>query len=245
MTAPAIKSWDAKGAITATLLIVGWIASTGLLVVFGKISWWTPLAIIVQSWLFTGLFITAHDSMHRTITPNYPGLNRFFGALALRLYALLPYDRLLANHHLHHDHPASAQDPDYHRPGRPRVFQWYVDFARHYVSWKQIVGMAIVFNVFEHGLGLDKANLLLFWVLPALLSTLQLFYFGTVLPHRSPHDDLGEHNARSTPLPNWLSLITCFHFGGYHEEHHENPACPWWYLPNSRRIAEANNSLRQ
>ena len=171
--------------------------------------------------------------MHGTITPSFPRLNRAFGATALALYALLPYSRLLANHHKHHDHPATFQDPDYHREGRPSIVWWYVDFARHYVSWIQIVGMAVIFNILEHGLGIPVQNLLVFWVAPALLSTLQLFYFGTYLPHREPHDHADPHHARSNDWPAWLSLLTCFHFGGFHHEHHEVPACPWWRLPAS------------
>ena len=41
-----------------------------------------------------------------------------------------------------------------------------------------MVGMAIVFQILEYVLGIPTLNLILFWVSPALLSTLQLFYFG-------------------------------------------------------------------
>jgi hypothetical protein len=34
------------------------------------------------------------------------------------------------------------------------------------------------------------------------------------------------HNARSSSMPIWLSLLTCYHFG-YHWEHHEYPYVPW------------------
>lgn len=236
MNVTAIQNWDTKGAVIATFLILGWLASTASLLIWGQLAWWTPLAVAVQSWLFTGLFITAHDAMHGTIMPESPRLNRAFGAIALGLYAFLPYDRLLANHKEHHAHPGTDHDPDYHNAGRPNIVLWYADFGYHYVTWKQMLGMAVAFNVMQHGLGIAAPNLLAYWVIPAVLSTLQLFYFGTYLPHRTPHDHLGAHNARSTPLPNWLSLITCFHFGGYHEEHHETPACPWWHLPSSRRV---------
>jgi beta-carotene ketolase (CrtW type) len=67
---------------------------------------------------------------------------------------------------------------------------------------------------------------------PALLSTLQLFVFGTWLPHR-PHADApfaDRHRARSQRWPTWLSLLTCYHFG-YHWEHHAHPHVPWWRLP--------------
>ena len=57
--------------------------------------------------------------------------------------------------------------------------------------------------------------MLAFWVAPSFLSSFQLFYFGTYLPHRSaddhssakPHVD--KHRSRSNELPTWLSLLTC------------------------------------
>ena len=74
--------------------------------------------------------------------------------------------------------------------------------------------------------------MLVFWALPALLSSVQLFYFGTFRPHR--HDDspfADDHNARSNGF-GWLaSLLSCFHFG-YHHEHHLAPQVPWWRLPS-------------
>ena len=79
------------------------------------------------------------------------------------------------------------------------------------------------------------ANLLVFWALPSILSSLQLFAFGTWLPHR--HEVRGfpdHHNARTLGY-GWLtSLLTCFHFG-LHHEHHLRPDAPWWRLPAVRR----------
>ncbi len=84
-------------------------------------------------------------------------------------------------------------------------------------------------------LGAPVQNVLLFWALPAVLSSLQLFIFGTYLPH-VPDDPAfnDRHNARSNDYPAWLSLLTCFHFG-YHHEHHLYPGVPWWRLPKARR----------
>jgi beta-carotene/zeaxanthin 4-ketolase len=84
-------------------------------------------------------------------------------------------------------------------------------------------------------LGAPAVNVFVFWAFPALLSSAQLFYFGTYLPHR--HDDDGfvdRHRARSSDY-GWLtSLLTCFHFG-YHHEHHLHPHLPWWALPAARK----------
>ena len=82
---------------------------------------------------------------------------------------------------------------------------------------------------------------LLFWALPAIASSVQLFYFGTYLPHRVEEQPFTDrHNARSLDF-NWLvSLLTCFHFG-YHHEHHDKPWVPWWKLPD-QRVREAGKS---
>ena len=75
---------------------------------------------------------------------------------------------------------------------------------------------------------------MLFWALPAILSAFQLFYFGTYLPHRAEDEAFGDaHRARSNDFSWTMSLLTCFHFG-YHHEHHDNPAVPWWRLPATR-----------
>ena len=103
--------------------------------------------------------------------------------------------------------------------------------TKEYLSWRQMVGMAIVFQILEYVLGIPTLNLILFWVSPALLSTLQLFYFGTYLPHRRPEDGYDNpHRARSNAYSTFWSFITCYHFG-YHWEHHEYPSVPWWHLP--------------
>ena len=67
-----------------------------------------------------------------------------------------------------------------------------------------------------------------------MLSSLQLFAFGTWLPHRRGEQPFADrHRARSSGF-GWLaSLLTCFHFG-YHHEHHLWPGVPWWRLPRVR-----------
>ena len=77
-------------------------------------------------------------------------------------------------------------------------------------------------------------NFVLFCILPLCLSSLQLFLFGTYLPHRSQKAPFKQNHPDSLDLPPWLSLLACFHFG-YHREHHENPALAWYELPAQRR----------
>jgi beta-carotene ketolase (CrtW type) len=74
----------------------------------------------------------------------------------------------------------------------------------------------------------------IFWVLPLVLSSLQLFLFGTYLPHRGGDaGPSGRHAVRSLGYPHLLSLLACYHFG-YHAEHHAHPAVPWFRLPALR-----------
>jgi beta-carotene ketolase (CrtW type) len=88
--------------------------------------------------------------------------------------------------------------------------------------------MAVLFNVLE--IWFPASKLIWFWVIPAVLSTIQLFYFGTYLPHRRPHsDEMQPHNARTLKRNHFLAMISCYFFG-YHFEHHESPGIPWWKL---------------
>ena len=199
-------------------------------------AWWAlaPLAVAAQTFLHTGLFITAHDAMHRVVCWRSRRLNDALGALALGCYALFSLKALRTSHRRHHAHPASPDDPDFHDGQRRGFWGWYATFIWRHLSLWQVVGMAAVFNVLAHGLGVPEPRLLVFWVAPALLSTLQLFYFGTYLPHRHPEGSMDRHRARSNAMPPWLSLLTCYHFG-YHWEHHAYPHAPWWALASVRR----------
>jgi beta-carotene ketolase (CrtW type) len=197
--------------------------------------WWIPAAVAVQTFLYTGLFITAHDAIHGTVCPANTRLNRLIGQVAVKLYALFSYKMMRRKHHAHHAHPVSAKDPDGHQESDDRFWPWYFRFLIEYTSVLQIVGMAIAYNILLHLVGIATLNLNLFWVLPALLSTLQLFFFGTYLPHRGPVSAFAdEHRAASNDFGLFASFISCYHFG-YHWEHHHSPGTPWWRLPALRR----------
>lgn len=64
--------------------------------------------VLLQMHLYTGLFITAHDAMHGTVSGNKK-TNTAIGRLSLLLYAALPYNSILPKHHLHHKHVADPQ----------------------------------------------------------------------------------------------------------------------------------------
>lgn len=223
----------------AVLIIAAWSA----LHVYGVffMTWQQPLLapvlIAALSWLSIGLFIIAHDAMHGSLCPASQSTGRKTGTLALWLYAGFSFSRLLPRHHSHHRYPGSAQDPDFAPDTPDNPFAWYGRFMKTYVSTREIVVMLLRVGLYML-LGARVENIVLFFALPGVLSSFQLFYFGTFLPHRHPAGaDSGgfadHHRARSNEYGYLASLLTCFHFG-YHHEHHLQPGTPWWRLPAVR-----------
>jgi beta-carotene ketolase (CrtW type) len=223
--------------VLAFLIFSLWTAD--LLLLFqldiGEIPFWLlPPAILWHGYVNTGLFITAHDSMHGSILPANRKLNNLVGIIAVTLYALFSYGKLREKHWEHHRNPATDKDPDYHDGKHVGFFLWYFRFMKKYLTIPQLIGMALIFSFFTFILSVPLENVILFWIIPAILSTFQLFYFGTFLPHREPEGGYtNRHHAKSNPYPYFISLATCYHFG-YHLEHHVLPDVQWWLLPKAR-----------
>lgn len=187
--------------------------------------------IIIQTYIFTGLFITAHDSMHQSISKNR-SINLFFGRIAAFLFAGLSYKKLLVNHKLHHKYPGTNLDPDF--SASQNILIWWMSFLYRYISIIQFIIMAAAFNLFK--LFAEEVSIISFWVVPAVLSTFQLFYFGTYRPHMQPHtDDMNPHNARTLKKNHVWAMLSCYFFG-YHHEHHELPQTPWWQMYKLKNI---------
>lgn len=220
-----------KGIWAAAVVLVLWFGSLALLLNY-PLSFRDPLVylfVLVQMHLYTGVFITAHDAIHGVVAPGQPRLNRALGWLAATIFAYNNYATLRRKHHLHHQHSGTFDDPDYHE-GNPNFFMWYFSFLKEYISWKQILFMAVTYNLLKLAFPWD--NLVVFWMVPAVLSTFQLFFFGTYLPHRGEHHN-PPHNARSQTLNHVWAFVSCYFFG-YHFEHHAYPYLPWWRLPKAR-----------
>lgn len=214
---------SATGVIIAFIIIASWAISL-IFLLNSNFSFNNPLTylfVLLQMHLYTGLFITAHDAMHGTVSSS-PKLNLIIGQLCTALYAAFVFNKLYKKHHEHHRHVHSDNDPDYHTGN---FLSWYLKFMKEYISIWQLILMAVAFNILK--IWFDETNLLLFWVLPALLSTLQLFYFGTWLPHHGEHDN--QHHSRTQKKNHVLAFLSCYFFG-YHFEHHDAPALPWWRL---------------
>ncbi|WP_420388462.1 fatty acid desaturase [Roseivirga sp.] len=197
-------------------------------------SVWTYVLVLVLMHLYTGLFITAHDAMHGTVSSNKK-INHFIGHVAALLFSFNFYRKLFPKHHEHHKHVATDKDPDYHQGG---FLIWYFSFLSQYVTVLQIVLMAGAFNVLK--LLVPTENLIIYWMLPAVLSTLQLFYFGTYLPHRGEHTPQNIHKSRSQKLNHAWAFLSCYFFG-YHYEHHASPGTAWWQLWKVKEAYEAKS----
>lgn len=187
--------------------------------------------LLLQTWLFTGLFITAHDAMHGTVCKNRR-LNDTVGTIASMLYAGMWYAKLQKKHFQHHLYPGTERDPDY-KTGNQNFFVWWFSFMRQYVTLWQMMIMALFFNLGLLWFG--EWQLIILWILPSIASTFQLFYFGTFNPHKLPHTaSMRPHQARSQRGNHLVALITCYFFG-YHYEHHASPQTPWWKIYRLRR----------
>ncbi|WP_299550259.1 fatty acid desaturase [Seonamhaeicola sp.] len=217
---------DPYGVIIGLCLILAWFACLSVLLKW-DFNYANPLVYIgiaIQTHLYTGLFITAHDAMHGSVS-RHKGLNRKIGWITSLLFAYNFYDKLIIEHHKHHRFVASDKDPDYHESGN--LFIWYWNFIRKYTTLKQLVLMTITLQVLRYIFPLE--NLLLFWILPGILSTSQLFYFGTYIPHRHGHKLTNKHKSKSLKKNHFWAFVSCYFFG-YHYEHHDAPGVPWWRL---------------
>lgn len=245
-----LRATSRQGLRLAVLIIGAWLISLISLLALPLASWpWWLIsgAVLLRTFLQTGLFITAHDAMHGLLLPERPGSNQRLGALCLALYAGLPYKACLRNHQLHHRRQATAEDPDVPSHPDAGLCRWYVNFMAEYLSPSQMGRLLSFWTILALLMtAWNKAtwiNLLLFCSLPLLLSSLQLFIFGTYLPHRGQYLNGGRGRPVSLRLPPWLSLLACFHFG-YHREHHDHPQLAWFELPNHQRWRHAPTSVR-
>jgi beta-carotene ketolase (CrtW type) len=242
MASPVARPWGGTGLLLGTGIFAAWLA-TLVLALLADPAGWTPvtlaLAVALRTYLQTGLFILGHDAMHRTLVPGRSRLNDGLGRLALLLYAGLPYGRCRRHHLRHHRVPGSRRDPDFRRASGDGALRWYARFMGNYLSLGQLVLLLASWLAVGGGLMLLEPGRALavptFWVLPLVLSSFQLFLFGTYLPHRGEGCTAsGRHAVRTLGYPHLLSLLACYHFG-YHREHHAQPTVPWFRLPELRQ----------
>lgn len=224
------QKYYAMGVIIGLSIILSWAAHLYYSLLFQPIDptsaglW---LHIMLQTWLFTGLFITAHDSMHGSVSSRNRKVNYSIGFMATFFFAAMWYPQLLRKHKLHHIHVGTTLDPDY-KTGNQNFLTWWISFMKQYVTLWQLLIMAILFNVGL--LFFSEIQLIVLWIIPSILATFQLFYFGTYVPHHLPHSpEMEPYKARSQKRNHVWAMLTCYFFG-YHYEHHASPQTPWWKL---------------
>jgi beta-carotene ketolase (CrtW type) len=219
------------GLIIAIVIMGLWGGHLFYILSFVEVSWanpWMYLHILIQTYFYTGLFITGHDAMHQTVS-RIKWINKTVGYLSVFLFAGMSYGKLIRNHWEHHRYPGSEKDPDYYTRSQNFFVWWFMFMVRYTTIW-QLLAMAVVFNVLKHLGDVEVPSLVLLWIVPAFLGTFQLFYFGTFVPHRQPHTiQMGKHRARTLRRNHLWALLSCYFFG-YHREHHESPGTPWWKL---------------
>lgn len=241
-SAPAMPP-PISGPLVAATVYVSW--ATSLYIALWRVDvaahpFAAGLLVLWLQWLYCGLFITAHDACHHSAAPGRPRLNRAIGVICAASYAAFSFSLLATQHQQHHRHRGTARDPDFAGPRQAdtRFWPWAGRFFGHYLRWTQIAGMVALSQVWLTACGLPLQNVLLFWALPSLCSALQLFYFGTYLPHRPRRGDafIDSHRARNTYVSRPISLLSCYFFG-YHHVHHAHPRLPWYALPRGLRHA--------
>lgn len=216
------------GILIATFIILFWLGHCAYMLLLLE---WNPLSIgmwlhvAVQIYISVGLFITAHDAMHGTVSA-HKRVNNTLGWIACFLFAGMSYKRLIKNHMAHHTYPGTEQDPDYDMS--QHYVLWFLRFMIRYTTIPQLIVMGVLFNLLKFIA--PEIKIWIFWVLPSMLGALQLFTFGTYIPHRTPHtQEMEPHNARTLKKNHLYAMLTCYFFG-YHHEHHASPRTPWWKL---------------
>jgi beta-carotene ketolase (CrtW type) len=226
------------GIVISLIIILVWAASLTFALLRPAISlsslqFFDIILFLWLQFLFVGLFITSHDACHGTIDPKHPRVNLWIGRISAFLYAGLFFDKIKNKHMDHHQHPGTELDPDFlkSRDQSAPYLQWLLSFFKRYVTLAQLLIMTGAAQVLMHVFHLPQSNVFFFWVAPSLASAIQLFTFGTYLPHRHGRKKfIDRHLARNSPQSFWMSLLLCYHFGACHLRHHREPWVPWYAL---------------
>ncbi len=236
------KPKTAVGVILAVMVCTSWLTVHLYSLFMHQLSaplWQTVGLIVLQCWLYVGIFIVAHDTIHGALIPGKPKANAAIGTAIMFVYAGFSWKIMAEAHHQHHAQSGTAGDPDFNEADPHHFWPWYFKFFMTYFGVKQFL-VLLSFTLLYIALGAPYLNTIVMWAIPAILSSVQLFYFGTYLTHRHAEAFPDHHNARTNSYPKWLSLLTCFHFG-YHHEHHLYPSEPWWRLPYRKKMRAAQS----
>ncbi len=240
---PSRNSQRMLGLVLGALIAGSWLGIHFYAMFVFELSWnaWPQVLLMaaLQCWLSVGVFIVCHDAMHGSLAPGWQKMNSALGAILLFLYAGFAWRKIRDAHFAHHKHTGKDGDPDFDTAHPTQFWAWYGTFFRRYFGWQSLLYVNTVVGIYLFVFDIPFMQIFLLYGAPALLSSLQLFYFGTYRPHRHGEGAFADgHNARSDNFSTLASLASCFHFG-YHLEHHRRPDVPWWALPSARRAGVA------
>src|SRR5689334_22739253 len=95
----------------AMLILLLWAGSLAFLLHY-PVQWTDPfvyVGVLLQMHLYTGVFITMHDSIHGVVAPGNRRLNAVIGWICATLFSFNNYAKLSRKHHLHHRHPVTEE----------------------------------------------------------------------------------------------------------------------------------------
>jgi beta-carotene/zeaxanthin 4-ketolase len=84
---------DVRSLVIGAFVIGAWITTLLILLSTPLAAlpvWLLPLGILWMTFLYTGLFITAHDAMHGSLCRGHPQVNLWIGRIVVFAYAMLP-----------------------------------------------------------------------------------------------------------------------------------------------------------
>jgi len=106
--------------------------------------------------------------------PQYPAINRAIGRFCVFIYAGFSYDKLHENHHAHHRHAGTADDPDFDTEHSGQFWPWYLKFFQYYFGWREFATLTVAVVLYLVILQERSPTMLIFWALPAILSPVLL-----------------------------------------------------------------------
>ena len=173
--------------------------------------------IMTLTWQYVGLFIISHD-LHHAEEPNL--YQQVLGRLSLICYGGFFLKHFSEKHYKHHEYPGiDGKDPDFH-DGNPII--WYLKFMQRYINLYQVVVQILIYNLAKY-CNITEENMVLFWLIPSVFASIQLFFYGTFLVHEK------DGVIKNSQLPKWLITFTSYNFG-HHKTHHKKPKLPWFEL---------------
>ena len=177
----------------------------------------TIIHLFTLIWQYVGLFIISHDLHHIKEPTLYQNI---IGRLSLLFYGGFLLEDFSKNHMEHHKYPGIVgKDPDFD-DSHPVI--WYFKFMKRYLNIKQLI-ILIFFGLGLNYVAEDINNVYLFWAFPSLLASIQLFFYGTYLVHKS------DGIIIDSLLPKYFITLTSYNFGN-HKQHHDDPQIPWYDL---------------